>query len=98
MAASEERKEEQKNQIQLHVASDLDYCYRDLFNVFIGNEEVVVEFGNRHRSNPERGCMMNRIVLSVPAAFRLHQVLGQGLKKAQEQIKKQQEEQQKKMS
>ena len=42
--------------------------------------------------------MMNRIVLSVPAAFRLHQVLGQGLKKAQEQIKKQQEEQQKKMS
>lgn len=96
MTASKEKKEGQKNQIQLHVASDLEYCYRDLFNVYIGNEEVVVEFGNRHRSSPERGSVMNRIVLSVPSAFRLHQALGQGLKSAQEQIKKQQEEQQKK--
>ena len=38
--------------IQVHVAPDLDYSYRDVANIFVGAGDVVLEFGNLHRSMP----------------------------------------------
>jgi len=66
-------------QLQVHVAPDLEYVYRDMFNVLVGREEVVLEFGNRHRAMPDRATIANRIVLSIPNAFRLQAGLQQAL-------------------
>lgn len=87
---TEPLKEQEK--IQLHAASDLEYVYRDIFNVYFGATEVVIELGNRHRSAPDQGTISNRIVLSITNAHRLQQVLQQGIQaahsKLQEEITK----------
>ena len=75
-------------QLQLHVSPDLEYHYRDMFNVSVGLEEVILEFGNRHRTPPDRATISTRIVLSVSNAFRLQQALQQALANAQQQVQK----------
>jgi hypothetical protein len=69
--------------IQFHVAPDLDYVYRDVFNVFVGAGEVVIEFGNVHRAMLNHATISNRIVVSVPHAYTLVQTLQQALQEAQ---------------
>ncbi|MCX7934674.1 MAG: DUF3467 domain-containing protein [Planctomycetota bacterium] len=76
----------QQMQLQVHVPPDLEYHYRDMFNIAVGLEEVILEFGNRHRTPPDRATISNRIVLSVPNAFRLQQALQQALANAQKQV------------
>ena len=87
-APAPQNAESQSNaqQIQLHIAPDLEYCYRDLFSIYAGAEEVILELGNRHRSASNRGTVGNRIVLSIPNAFRLHQALGQTLSAARQRF------------
>jgi len=77
-------------QLQVHVPPDLDYHYRDMFNIAVGLEEVILEFGNRHRTPPDRVTISNRIVLSVANAFRLQQALQQALANAQKQVQEMQ--------
>ena len=74
---------ENTENVQVHIAPDLDYLYRDIFNVFVGAGDVVIEFGNRHRSMPNHATMSNRIVLSVANAYNLQQSLQQALQTAQ---------------
>lgn len=73
-------------ELRLHVPPDLDYVYRDMFSIFVSPEEVILEFGNRHRAIQNQATIKNRIVLSVPNAFRLQQGLGQALKNLQDRI------------
>ncbi len=77
---------------QIHVPPDLDYVYRDIANVFVGAGDVVLEFGNFHRSMPGNATISNRIVLSVANAYELQNSLGRALaeaqKKLQESLKK----------
>ena len=75
-------------QLQLHVSAYLECHYRDMFNVSVGLEEVILEFGNRHRTPPDRATISTRIVLSVSNAFRLQQALQQALANAQQQVQK----------
>lgn len=82
---------QEQQQLQLHIAPDLDYKYRDIFNTFIGPEEVVVEFGNRHRSVQNAATISDRVVLSVANAFRLEQALAQGLAEYRRRIESQQQ-------
>jgi hypothetical protein len=94
MAENQSNQNQQK--IQVHVSPDLDYCYRDIANIFVGAGDVVFEFGNLHRSMPGNITIGNRIVLSMANAIDLQQKLGQVLQEAQkqmqEQFKKQQQE------
>lgn len=73
---------------QFHVSPDLEYVYRDVFNVYVGAGDVVIEFGNLHRAMPGHASISNRIVLSVANAYNLHQTLQQALQAAQMKIQK----------
>ena len=59
------------DEIQVHVAPDLEYSYRDVANIYVGAGEVTIEFGNHHRSMPGHVTIANRIVLSVANAYDL---------------------------
>lgn len=72
--------------IQAHVPPDLDYLYRDITNVFVGAGDVVLEFGNFHRSMPGHATISNRIVLSISSAYELHNSLGHALAEAQQKL------------
>ena len=72
--------------IQCHIPEDLDYLYRDIANVYVGAGDVVLEFGNFHRSMPGNATNSNRIVLSVTSAYELHNSLGKALAEAQQQL------------
>jgi hypothetical protein len=78
-----------EQQLKLFVAPDLEYHYRDFFSIHIGFEEVVLELGNRHRSTPDQVTVSNRVVFSIPNAFRLQQALSQGLLAAQQRMQQQ---------
>lgn len=74
------------NKIQVHIPPDLDYSYRDIANVFVGAGDVLIEFGNFHRSMPGNATISNRIVLSISNAYELHNSLGQTLAEAQKKL------------
>jgi len=83
---TEEQNHEENDNIRFHVPKDLDYVYRDVFNVYVGQGDVVIELGNRHRSMPEHVTIANRIVLSVPNAYSLAEQLQQTLQTAQQRL------------
>ena len=91
---NEENNNENEQQFQVHVSPELDYCYRDVANIFVGAGDVVFEFGNVHRSMPGNITIGNRIVLSMANAIDLQQKLGQVLQEAQKQIQEQFKQQQ----
>ena len=72
--------------VQAHIPPDLDYLYRDIANVFVGAGDVVIEFGNYHRSTPGHASISNRIVLSVASAYELQNSLSQALAQAQQKL------------
>ncbi len=79
---------------QVHVSPDLDYCYRDIANIFVGTGDVIFEFGNIHRSMPGNITIGNRIVLTMANAVELHHKLGEVLQEAQKQLQEQFKQQQ----
>jgi len=84
--------QQQQQQLQVHVSPELDYSYRDFFSIYVGAEEVIIEFGNRHRAQSDRASIHNRIVLSVANAFRLQQGLGRSLQEARRRIQEAQQQ------
>lgn len=81
-----ESKKPQQPERQIMIKNDLDYLYRDMFQIFVGPEDVLLEFGNHHRSVANQSVISNRIVLSVNSAVKLHQALGGALGKMREQM------------
>ena len=57
--------EDRKPNLQFHVSPDLEYVYRDVFNVYVGTGDVVIEFGNLHRAMPGRAAVKNRITANM---------------------------------
>ena len=94
MADKENVQQRPQQQLKMHVDPNLDYSYRDMFNVFVGPEDVVIEFGNRHRSVENEVTINNRIVLSVSNAAKLQKALGETLTNLQKQIQERMSEQQ----
>lgn len=74
-------------ELNITTPADLPYEYYDLFNLFVGPEEVVIELGNIHRSLPGQATIRTRAVLSVSNAFRLAQSLQQTLTAMQERLR-----------
>ncbi len=83
--------DQSQQQMQMYIPPDLDYQYRDLFNLIAGPEEVVLEFGNRHKSLQGRATIANRIVLSPQNAIRLHQTLGNAMQRLQQEMRERQQ-------
>ena len=75
---------EEKQTINAHVSPDLEYCYRDIANIFVGTGEVTFEFGNYHKSSPGHAVINNRIVMSLANAYDLQQRLKESLEQAQQ--------------
>ncbi len=73
----------QQPDIQFHVPPELEYVYRDVFNVYAGVGDVTIEFGNHHKSMPEHASISNRIVMSTGNAYVLVQTLQKALQDAQ---------------
>ena len=73
----------QQPEIQFHVPPELEYVYRDIFNVYAGVGDVTIEFGNHHKAMPEHASISNRIVMTVGNAYILVQTLQEALQKAQ---------------
>jgi len=73
----------QQPNIQFHVPPELEYVYRDIFNVYAGVGDVTIEFGNHHKAMPEHASISNRIVMSTGNAYILVQTLQEALQKAQ---------------
>jgi len=83
----------QRPNVKFHVSPELEYVYRDVFNVYVGAGDVVIEFGNVHRAMPEHATISNRIVMSIASAYNLHQTLQQALQAAQLQLQRNLQEQ-----
>lgn len=81
--------------IRFHVSPDLDYTYRDIFNVYVGSGDVVIEFGNQHRAMPEHATIGNRIVMTVGNAYALIQTMQKTLQEAQVKLHEQMQAQKK---
>jgi len=94
MSSTDNPNKDQEQKFQVHVSPDLDYCYRDVANIFVGAGDVVFEFGNLHRSMPGNITISNRIVLSIANAYDFQQKLGQVLQEAQKQMQEQFKQQQ----
>jgi len=86
---SEPAQAEQTQNIKMHVSPDLDYCFRDIANIYVGNGDVTLEFGNHHRAMPGNITISNRIVLTTAAAYELQQQLQNVLMQAQQQLQMQ---------
>jgi hypothetical protein len=72
--------------IQVHVSPDLEYAYRDISNIFVGQNEVTFEFGNHHKAMPGRATISNRIVMSIADAYDFQQRLNSSLLEAQRKL------------
>ena len=70
-------------EIQFHVPPELEYVYRDIFNVYAGVGDVTIEFGNHHKAMPEHASIANRIVMTTGNAYLLLQTLQKALQDAQ---------------
>ncbi len=80
--------QDQQQEIQFHAPPDLEYTYRDVFNVYVGAGEVLIEMGNVHRAVPGHATISNRVVLSVGNAYTLVQTLQQALQEAQVEMQR----------
>ncbi len=76
-----------EKKIKLHIDPEIEYKYRDLFNIHISAEDVVLEFGNIQRGVQEQGAIKDIIVLSPANAIRLQQALAQSIENMQQRIK-----------
>jgi hypothetical protein len=74
------------NNIRFHVSSDLEYVYRDVFNVYVGTGDIVIEFGNYHRAMPDNVTISNRIVMTIGNAYTLMQTMQEALQEAQKKL------------
>ncbi len=85
---SDEENQGNAKDIQFHVSPELEYVYRDVFNVYVGAGDVLIEFGNIHRSMPEHASISNRIVMSIGNAYSMMQTMQQALQQAHDRLQK----------
>lgn len=83
MSENSENKKNEPQNIRFHVPPELEYVYRDIFNVYAGTGDVTIEFGNHHKSMPEHASISNRIVMTTGNAYLLVQTLQKALSDAQ---------------
>ena len=88
MSEQQNTKNNEQQDIRVHVSPELDYSYRDVANIFVGTGDVTFEFGNHHRSMPGHVTIAKRIVMSVANAYDFQVRLQKALVDAQKQIQR----------
>ena len=88
----EENKATTEGKLQIQLDPTLEYKYRDLFNLHVSAEEVVIELGNVQRGVQGQGRIKDVFVLSPANAIRLQQGLAQAIDGMQKKIKDLQEQ------
>ena len=88
MSEQQNTKNNEQQDIRVHVSPELDYSYRVVANIFVGTGDVTFEFGNHHRSMPGHVTIANRIVMSVANAYDFQVRLQKALVDAQKQIQR----------
>ncbi len=82
----EQTEDQAKAQQVIRVNDSLEYVYRDIFNIYVSQEEVLLEFGNKIRPKDNEIVLGNRIVLSIPNAIKLQNALAGTISKVQKQL------------
>ncbi len=75
-----------QKKVEVYIKPDVDYVYRELFNVYVGVGDVVIEFGNYQRPDASKVIVSERIVMTIGNAYKLMQHMENALKQAQEKI------------
>ncbi|ACS79740.1 hypothetical protein [Maridesulfovibrio salexigens] len=78
---------DESNDLKVVIPNDLDYKFRDFFNVNASATEVVIEMGNVHRSVKNEAVLRDRVVFSVPGAIQLKDALNSALAEVERQIR-----------
>ncbi|MDC7218089.1 MAG: hypothetical protein PQJ28_03595 [Spirochaetales bacterium] len=78
---------DESNDLKVTIPNDLDYKFRDFFNVNASATEVVIEMGNVHRSVQNEAVLRDRVVFSVPGAIQLKDALNSALAEVERQIR-----------
>ena len=68
--------------LSFSVSPTLEYHYKDIANVHLGNSDLLVELGNVHRGMPGKATISNRVVLSFETAAALNKNLATALAEA----------------
>ncbi len=88
---TEKTPQNEEKKVRLHIDPEIEYKYRDLFNLHISAEDVVIEFGNIQRGAKNQGAIKDIIVMSPANAIRLQQALSQSIENMQQKIREYQE-------
>lgn len=78
---------DESNDLKVVIPNDLDYKFRDFFNVNASATEVVIEMGNVHRSVQNEAVLRDRVVFSIPGAIQLKDALNSALAEVERQIR-----------
>ncbi len=76
----------QEKTIKIHINPEIEYKYRDIFNIHISTDEVTLEFGNLQRGS-NQGVIKDIIVMTPANAMRLQQALAQSIETMQQKIR-----------
>lgn len=78
---------DENNDLKVVIPNDLEYKFRDFFNVNASATEVIIEMGNVHRSVQNEAVLRDRVVFSVPGAIQLKDALNSALAEVERQIR-----------
>lgn len=78
---------QQNKPLELHMDPNLDTKYRDVFNLHITPEDLVLEFGNLLRHKEGEAVILDRIAMSPSNAIRLQQWLTNAIGQMQQRMK-----------
>ncbi len=78
---------DENNDLKVVIPNDVDYKFRDFFNVNASATEVVIEMGNEHRSVQNEAVLRDRVVFSIPGAIQLKDALNSALAEVERQIR-----------
>lgn len=78
---------DESNELKVVIPNDLDYKFRDFFNVNASATEVIIEMGNVHRSVQNEAVLRDRVVFSIPGAIQLKDALNSALAEVERQIR-----------
>jgi hypothetical protein len=85
--------ESANTKINVHVQPNMQYTYHDIFNLHVGEDEVVIEFGTRLRSAENEAIINHGVVMSLSNAIHLQQLLQQTITKMQQEFYKKNKQQ-----
>jgi len=73
----------QQDGLEVYIHPDADFVFREVFGVYVGAGEVVIEFGNYQRIDSRKVVISDRIVMTINNAYKLMRYMEDALQQAQ---------------